>query len=391
MAGDEGSTLEEAAAVPPRRALPTGTLTFLFTDIEGSTRLAASLAERWRTLLERHRTIIRGALAAHGGIEVLTEGDGFFAVFSSASAGLAAAVRAQRDLAAEPWPPDAPIRVRMGLHTGEAVTDSDGSYVGHDVHRAARLGGAGHGGQILVSDSVRALVADSLPRGVTLRDLGEHRLKDLRPQPIADVVIDSLPSDFPALRSLDARPNNLPLQVTSFIGRERELASAADLLTTTRLLTLTGPGGTGKTRLALQLAADLSDRYPGGIWFVPLEPLRDPRLVLSTVAHTLGIAPPPGRSAIDAVAAAIGDQPVLLVLDNLEQVIDAAGDLVALMRACLRLTMVVTSRAVLRVAGEQEFVVPGLPAPPDTAALSPLELERLPARLRQPDAATLDQ
>ena len=363
----------------------------MFTDIEGSTRLAESMPARWPSLLERHRAIIRGALSANAGIEILTEGDGFFAVFRSAAAGVAAAVQAQRELAAEAWPSEAPIRVRMGLHSGEAVLDSDGSYIGHDVHRAARLGNAGHGGQILLSDSTTALVAHSLPTGTALEDLGEHRLKDLRPQRISQVVIDGLPSDFAPLRSLDARPNNLPVQVTSFIGRERELASAADLLARTRLLTLSGPGGTGKTRLALQLAADVSDQYPDGVWFVALEPLRDAQLVLPTVAHTLGIVPRPGQAAIDAIAGSVGDRRVLLVLDNLEQVIEAAGDVATLLRACAGITVVVTSRAVLRIAGEQEFVVPGLPAPPDTAALSRLELDRLPESLRRLDPATLDQ
>ena len=358
---------DEAVArtpAPAGRSLPTGTLTFLFTDIEGSTRLAAALRDAWPTLLERHRAIIRAALEASGGIEVQTEGDGFFAVFDSASAGLTAVVRAQRDLTAEPWPADAPIRVRMGLHAGEAAIDSDGSYVGHDVHRAARLGSAGHGGQVLISDTVRALVGGVLPSGVTIRDLGEHRLKDLRPEHISQLVIEGLPSEFPALRSLDARPNNLPPQVTSFIGREHELASAGELLSRTRLLTVSGPGGTGKTRLALQLAADVADRYPDGVWFVPLEPLRDPQLVLPTVAHTLGIAPRPGQAAIDAIAGGLGDRRVLLVLDNMEQVIDAAGDVAALLRACAGVTVIVTSRAVLRIAGEQEFVVPGCPRPP---------------------------
>ena len=279
----------------------------------------------------------------------------------------------------------------MGLHAGEGVTDSEGSYVGHDVHRAARVAAAGHGGQILLSDSMRALVAGALPDGVSLRELGEHRLKDLRPQPITQVDIEGLPTDFPALRSLDSRPNNLPLQVTSFIGREHELETAAGLLDGTRLLTLTGPGGTGKTRLALQLAADAAPDFAGGIWFVPLEPLRDPRLVLSTVAHSLGIVPKPAETAIDALAAALREQRVLLVLDNFEHVIEASGDVASLLRSCPQLTIVVTSRAVLHVAGEQEYVVPGLPTPPDTTRLSRIELEELPVRLRSVDAAALDQ
>lgn len=374
-----------------RPPLPTGTVTFLFTDIEGSTRLARDLGDAWPALLERHREIIRTALAAHGGIEVQTEGDGFFAAFTRAPAAVAATVRAQRDLAAEPWPADAQVRVRMGLHAGEGVTDTDGSYVGHDVHRAARVAGAAHGGQVLVSETVRALAAPTLPDDVTLRDLGEHRLKDLRPQPLAQLVIAGLPAEFPPVRSLDLQPNNLPTQLTSFVGREHELAAAAGLLATTRLLTLTGPGGTGKTRLALQLAASVADDHPDGTWFVALEPLRDPTLVLPAVARTLGAFQKPAESALDALATAVGDRRMLFVLDNFEQVIEAAADIGDLLRACPRVHVIVTSRAVLRVSGEQEYVVPGLPAPPDTSRLSRVELENLPAAVRHPDPAGLGQ
>ena len=371
-------------------ALPTGTVTFLFTDIEGSTRLAETLGERWPGTLERHREIVRAALAAHGGIEVQTEGDGFFAVFADAPSSVAAVVHAQRDLAAEPWPPDGEIRVRMGLHAGTGVTDREGLYVGHDVHRAARVASAAHGGQVLVSETVRALAGPTLPEGVSFRDLGEHRLKDLRPQPLAQVVVDGLPSDFPPVRSLDARPNNLPVQLTSFVGRDRELQEAASLLAGTRLLTLTGPGGTGKTRLSLQLAALVADQYPDGLWFVELEPLRDPELVLPTLAHAIGVAQAPGEPILDALSRAIGERRMLLVLDNLEQVIEAAGDVAGLLRACPGVQVVVTSRSVLRIAGEQEYVVPGLPAPPDTSRLSRVDLENLPQSVRHPDPATID-
>ncbi len=376
---------------PAGTPLPRGTVTFLFTDVEGSTALAEAHADAWPALLARHREIIRAALAGHGGVEVQTEGDGFFAVFASAPAGLAAAVEAQRGLASERWPQGAMVRVRMGLHAGEGVTDDEGSYVGHDVHRAARVAAAGHGGQILLSASARALVEADLPEGVTLRDLGEHRLKDLRPQPITQVDVEGLPTEFPAIRSLDSRPNNLPVQVTSFIGREHELEVAAELLSGTRLLTLTGPGGTGKTRLALQLAANAAPAFPDGVWFVALEPLRDPELMLRTVAHSLAIMPGASEPDIDAIARQLGDGRVLLVLDNFEHVIEAAGDVASLLRSCPGLRVIVTSRAVLHVAGEQEYVVPGLPAPPDTARLSRAELEELPARLRQIDAAALDQ
>ncbi len=374
-----------------RPALPTGTVTFVFTDIEGSTRLVHDLGDRWPPLLERHRAIIRAALAAHDGVEVQTEGDGFFAAFSRAPAAVAAAVRAQRDLAAEPWPADAPIRVRMGLHAGEGVVDADASYVGHDVHRAARVASAAHGGQVLVSETVRTLAGATLPPGVTFRDLGEHRLKDLRPERLTQLVIDGLQADFPAVRSLDQRPNNLPTQLTSFVGREHEIEAASALLAGTRLLTLTGPGGTGKTRLALQLAAAVADDYPDGIWFVPLEPLRDAALVLSTVARTLGVAQRPTESALEALVGAVGERRMLIVLDNFEHVIDAAGEIGGFLRACPGAKVVITSRAVLRISGEQEYVVPGLPAPPDTSRLSRVELESLPAGLRHPDAATLGQ
>ncbi len=378
-------------ARPRGRGLPTGTVTFVFTDIEGSTRLAQDLGDRWPVLLERHRTIIRRALAAHGGVEVQTEGDGFFAAFTRAPAAVAAVAQAQRDLAAEPWPVDGTVRVRMGLHAGEGVVDADGSYVGHDVHRAARIAAAGHGGQVLVSDTVRALSEGVLPPGVALRDLGDHRLKDLRPERLAELAIDGLPAQFPPVRSLDARPNNLPSQLTSFVGREHELAEVARLLESTRLLTLTGPGGTGKTRLALQLAALVADDHPDGSWFVALEPIASPDLVLPTVARTIGVAERPSEPALVSIAAAIGDRRMLLVLDNFEQVVEAAGDVGALLRACPALRVLVTSRAVLRIAGEQEYVVPGLPAPPDTRGLSRVELESLPPGVRHPTPATLGQ
>jgi len=386
---------DEGAVVPPRDdhrpALPTGTVTFLFTDVEGSTRLARELGEAWLPLLHRHREIIRAALAAHGGIEVQTEGDGFFAVFARAPAAVAAVAQAQRDLAAEPWPLGGTIRVRMGLHAGEGVVDADGSYVGHAVHRAARIAAAGHGGQVLISAAVRALADDVLPPGVTVRDLGEHRLKDLRPEPLAELVIEGLAAEFPPIRSLDARPNNLPTQLTSFVGRDRELADVTALLAGTRLLTLTGPGGTGKTRLALQLAAVAADDHPDGTWFVALEPIASPDLVLPTIARTIGATERAGASALDVLATAIGEGRMLLLLDNFEQVVEAAGDVAALLRACPALHVVVTSRAVLRVAGEQEYVVPGLPAPPDTSRLSRVELENLPAGLRHPTADSLGQ
>lgn len=371
--------------------LPGGTVTFLFTDVEGSTRLAETLGPRWPGVLARHRAIMRAAVAASGGIEVQTEGDGFFIVFASAPSALVATVNAQRALAAEPWPSDGQVRVRMGLHTGEGERDEEGLYVGTDVHRAARVSAAAHGGQVLLTEATRVLVEPVLPPDVRLRALGEHRLRDLQRQALSQLVIDGLPDEFPALRSLDAMPNNLPHQLTSFVGRERELQEAVALLSGTRMLTLTGPGGTGKTRLALQVAALVAPDFPEGVWFVPLEPLRDANLVVPTMARTLAVLPRPGEPAVDALAAAISRRRLLIVLDNFEQVVTAAGDVASLLRACPELRVIVTSRAVLHVAGEQEYVVPGLPTPPDARHLSRVELEDLPASVRHPDAAALDQ
>lgn len=379
------------SAAGARPAPPTGTVTFLFTDIEGSTRLARDLGAGWPPLLARHRELLRAAFAAHDGVEIGTEGDGFFVAFARAPGAVAAAVEAQRLLAVEAWPDGAEVRVRMGLHAGEGTLDADGSYVGHAVHRAARIAAAGNGGQVLLSATVRALAEDALPAGVAVRDLGEHRLKDLRPEPLAQLVIEGLPADFPPIRSLDRRPNNLPTQLTSFVGRERELEEAGGLLGATRLLTLTGPGGTGKTRLALQVAARAADDHPAGTWFVALEPIASPDLVLPTIARTIDVAERAGVPVLDVLATAIGEQRMLLLLDNFEQVVEAAGDVAALLRACPALRIIVTSRAVLRIAGEQEYVVPGLPAPPDTSRLSRVELENLAPGVRHPTAESLGQ
>jgi len=371
-------------------SLPTGTVTFVFTDIEGSTRLVDALGpEAYGRLLERHRAVLREAFREHGGVEIGTEGDSFFVVFDRPSAAVAAAADGQRRLAAEEWPADAPIRVRMGIHTGEGVL-ADGSYVGADVNRAARIAAAGHGGQVLVSATTSTLARD-LPDGARLRSLGEHRLKDLRPEQLCQLDVDGLETSFPPIRSLDARPNNLPTQLTTFVGRDRELVEAGQLLERTRLLTLTGPGGTGKTRLGLQLAATVADRFPGGVFFVALEPVRDPALVIPRIASAVGIvetgARPPGELLVEWLA----DRAVLLVLDNFEQVV-AAGPIVAdLLRSAETLTVIATSRAALHVSGEQEYPVPGLPVPPDPSQLGGFERARLGGAGREFDPATLEQ
>jgi class 3 adenylate cyclase len=319
----------------PLADLPTGTVTFLFTDAEASTRLLHELGtEAYAKALAGHRRVIRRGVASHGGVEVDTQGDAFFAAFPTAPGALAAATAVRDALA------DGPIRVRMGLHAGTPLVTEEG-YVGADVHRAARIAAAGHGGQILVSASTAALVHD-----VDLADLGPHRLKDLSaPERIYQVGDEK----FPPLKSL--HQTNLPIPATSFLGREKELAEVMQLLTRedVRLLTLTGAGGTVKTRLALQAAALASEQYRDGVWWVPLAPLRDAQLVVSTTAQLLG--------AEGGVADHIGDKWMLLLLDNFEQVVDAATDVAQLLASCPNLNVLATSRERMRVAGEQEYRV----------------------------------
>jgi len=358
---------------------PTGTVTFMFTDIEGSTRLVQELGlERWTPLLERHRAIVRQAIAAYDGIEISTEGDSFFVIFTVARKAVEAAIAVQRGLAEERWPEGAAISVRIGLHSGLGLLDADGSYVGADVHRAARVASAAHGGQVLVSSATHGLVVEDLPEGADLVDLGLHRLKDLTAEHLCQLSIVGLRETFPPIRAASATLNNLPAQLTSFIGREHELEEVWRLLDGDRLLTLTGPGGSGKTRLALQLAAEKAEAFPDGIWFVPLEPIRQAELVASTIAATLGIGLSSGRSAVEIVADWIDDQQILLILDNFEQVIEGAPTVPDLLRRCPKLKILCTSRSVLHVSGEREYEVPGLPAPLDFARLTPLERQRHP-------------
>ncbi len=348
--------------MPPTDALPTGTVTFLFTDIEGSTRLTEELgAAGYGVLLERHRQALRAGFERCGGVEVGTAGDSFFVVFTTPLAALAAAADGQLALARTDWPAEAPIRVRMGIHTGDGLL-VDGSYVGPDVNRAARIAAAGHGGQVLVSETTTALVTDP-PAGVHLRGLGRHRLKDLRPEHIAQLDVDGLPGGFPPIRSLDARPNNLPTQLTSFVGREHELAEVVRLMETARLVTLTGPGGTGKTRLSLQVAAETAADQVDGATFVALAPIADPDLVTSAIATTLGLPDAGGRPLRDRLVDHLRDRQHLLVLDNFEQVAVAAPLLGDLLREAPRLRILVSSRIALRISGEQEYPVPPLELP----------------------------
>jgi len=316
-----------------RTDLPAGTVTFLFTDIEGSTTLLLRLgAKAYAEALAEHRRILREAFGVHGGVEVDTQGDAFFVAFPTAPGALETAVAATEGLAT------GPIRVRMAIHTGTPFLGPHG-YVGVDVHRGARIGAAGHGGQVLVSAAAAALLGTD-----GLRDLGLHRLKDLSaPEHIYQVG----PDEFPALKTLYL--TNLPVPATLFLGRQRELSEVVALVARQdlRLLTLTGAGGTGKTRLALQAAAELSDGYPQGVWWIPLAALREPSLVLETAAQALG--------AKSGLAEHIGDRSMLIVLDNFEQVVEAAADLAGLLASCPKLDLLVTSRESLRIGGEQEY------------------------------------
>ena len=315
--------------------LPTGTVTFLFSDVEGSTRLLEELgSERYAAELYLHRERVRRAIAAHGGYEVGTEGDSFFIAFARASEALSAASEVQAALVG------GPIRVRVGIHTGEPLLVS-GNYVGLDVHKAARICAAAHGGQVLVSLATRELV----PNG--LRELGEYRLKDLT---APERLFQFGAGDFPPLRTL--RPTNLPVQPGPLFGRREELVELLALARRSRLVTLTGPGGSGKTRLALELTGELSDHYRDGAWWVSLAAVSDPGLVLPTIAQTLG--------ARDGLREHLAGKRVLLLLDNLEQVLDAAP-LIADLLGCLPdLSAIATSRERLAVSFEQEYPVPPL-------------------------------
>jgi predicted ATPase/class 3 adenylate cyclase len=357
--------------VPPD--LPVGTVTFLFTDIEGSTRLLQALGDRYAGVLALHGHVMRGAITEHHGAGIRTEGDSFFAVFSSVHAAIQAAVAAQRGLASADWPADVTLRVRMGLHTGEGRL-GDEDYVGLDVHRAARIAAAAHGGEILVSDATRTLVADSLPRGVALRDLGAHRLKDLeKPEELHRLIIDGLPAEFPPPRSVEIGKAHLPGRVTSFIGRGAELDALRQLVHGHRLVTLIGPGGTGKTRLALELAAQAAADYADGAWFVDLSPLTDPTLVGPTIARALGLSDQPQWPIVDQLKAHVEHRELLLVLDNFEHVLPASPLVGELLGTGPRLSIVATSRAALNLYGEQGFPVAPLALPePGTADVAGL-------------------
>jgi len=351
------------------------TFTFLFTDIEGSTVLLRRLRESLYTqVLADHRSLIRSGLAAHGGREVDTQGDGLFAVFSSSSACLAAVIEMQTALETRAWPGGEHVRVRMGIHTGEASKTATG-LIGLDVHRAARVAAVGYGGQVLLSEAAAALVRDWIPAQAALKDLGVHRLKDLgRPERIFQLQAPGLEAEFPPLRSLGnpALLNNLPAQLSTFVGRDRELADVRALVESSRLVTLIGAGGCGKTRLSLQVAAELLDGTGDGVWLVELAAVSDPDAVPSAICGALGIAPRPGRAALEALLDALGPQDLLIVLDNCEHLIDACAKTAdALVRRCPRVHLVATSREPLGIDGETIYRVPSLSLPASGGSEAP--------------------
>jgi predicted ATPase/class 3 adenylate cyclase len=345
---------------------PTGIVTFLFTDVEASTRLWEQHPQAMRQALLRHDRLAVPLLRRHHGtlVKERGEGDSLFAVFARATDAVEAACALQRALIAEAWPSQTPLRVRMALHTGEADLRHN-DYYGAAVNRCARLRAIAHGGQILISQSTQTLVTDALPEGVTLRDLGAHRLRDLqRPENVYQILHPSLPSDFAPLTSLEAFAHNLPVQLTSFIGRSQELAEISQLLPTTRLLTLKGAGGCGKTRLSLQVAAEVLELYREGVWFVELAALSDPERITQTVASLLGVREAPGVGLISTLSEALRSRSLLLILDNCEHLVSACAHFAdALLRACPQLRILSTSREALSIAGETVWEVPPLSKP----------------------------
>jgi predicted ATPase/class 3 adenylate cyclase len=374
-------------------SLPQGTLTLVFTDIEGSTRLLDTLGPAYQDALATHRALVRDAFSSHLGIEVDTQGDAFFYVFSHARDALQAATQAQRALLEHHWPQETELRVRMGIHTGEPTKTEEG-YVGQDVHLGARICAAAWGGQVLVSSATAALLPQDLV-GLSLVPLGEHRLKDIKhPVDLHHLVAEGLRQDFPPPRAVpSAHPTNLPSRLPSLIGRDDDLAQLIDVIARDDVfvVTLVGPGGTGKTSLALALGQQLLFSFSDGVFFVDLSALNDPALVIPAVAQALALKESGGRSLQETVTEHLSKKEMLLILDNLEQVIDSAPEISSLMSSADRLKVVVTSREALRIGGEREFPVAPLSLPrssdraEDIAASSAVELFVARAQEARPD------
>jgi predicted ATPase/class 3 adenylate cyclase len=364
--------------------LPSGTVTFLFTDIEGSTALWERDGTAMAAAVERHLALLRTTIEQHHGVHFKTVGDAVQAAFSTAPDAVGAALDAQQTLLFEAWPDHiGPLRVRMALHTA-AATPQDGDYLAPGLNRLSRLLAASHGGQVLISLATQELAQDALPQEASLRDLGEHPLRDLyRPERVFQLLHPSLPPDFPPIRTLATRPNNLPLQPTPFLGREDQVARVVGFLGDegSRLLTITGPGGVGKTRLALQVAAELLERFPDGAWFVDLSTLNDPSLVPSAILAALR-SREAGGTAEERVAAVLARKHTLLLLDNVERVVDAAPFISTLLARAPDLRVLATSRSPLHVYGEREYPLAPLPLPdhtqlPSVEHLSQYEAVRL--------------
>ena len=364
--------------------LPIGTVTFLFTDIEGSTRLSQEYPEAMPALLKRHDEILIKSIQAHNGRIFRNIGDAFCAAFSSAGDAVKAAIQTQQLLLHEAWSP-APVKVRMGLHTGTIQLSGEYEYLGYaTLALCQRVMSAGHGGQVLLSNAARELVRDSLPGESELLDLGERRLKDmLRPEHLYQLIAPGLPPTFPPLKTLDSFPNNLPAQLTSFIGREKEISEVKQELRGHRLVTLTGSGGTGKTRLSLQVVSELLDQFPDGIWFIELAPLSDPELIPQTILSTIGLNEQAGKPAIELLKEYLRDRRSLIVLDNCEHLIDASAKVTdILLNAAPDLKILASSREALGVRGELSYPVPSLSSPdinnlPVAEKLSQYEAVRL--------------
>jgi predicted ATPase/class 3 adenylate cyclase len=372
---------DESSPGPAAATNPSGTVTLAFTDIEGSTSLLQTLGDRYPAVLADHHRLIREAFAKHGALERGSAGDGLYFVFQAAGSAVQAAVDGQLAVSAWPWPDGAHVRDRMGLHTGEPVQATEG-YVGLDVHRAARICAAGHGGQILVSQTTHDLVAGQLQPPMGLIDLGTHRLRSLDgpAQRLYQVTGPGLESRFPPPRTSEAPRNNLRLEVTSFIGREREIGLAAGILEHASLLTLTGPGGVGKTRLGLRLARTVLDQFDDGVWVVECGALSDPAIVLTTVAGALGLTEQTGRPLTATIVEHLRGKRLLLVLDDCDPVLSACAELAdALVRTCPHVRIVVTSREALGVPGESIMPIASLATPRTDVELAPGELEEIDA------------
>jgi class 3 adenylate cyclase len=344
--------------------IPSGTVTFLFSDIEGSTRSWENHEEWMQWAFNRQEQIMRQAMTACGGYVYKMIGDAFQVAFDTAAAALQAALSSQQALQAEDWGEYGPLRVRMALHTG--VTEERGDdYVGPALNRVARVLNAGYGGQVLLTQATCELLQDDLPPGVSLRSMGEHHLKDLiRAETIYQLAAPGLLSEFPRLKTLSALPNNLPVQRTSFVGREKEMAEVRRLLAQHRLVTLTGPGGTGKTRLALQVASEALESFEDGVWLVELAPLTDPLLIPQTTATALGITESPGETFTQALVEYLVSRQILLIFDNCEHVLEDSLALIdTLLSACPQLHVLATSREILGDSGEVNFRCPSLAVP----------------------------